>query len=271
MGSRLRNGGTIVAAGRTDIGRKRSHNEDFVLLDGEQQLYLVLDGVGGREAGDLASRTAARSMADFFANSNDEGGWPDEYRTLFDLTLPPPARRLCAATRKANHDVHALAATQISQPKNRKMSSTVVAAYLPASEQRMHLVHVGDSRGYRLRAGELTCLTRDHTLRNAAKLRDPDISEERLSSLPANMITRALGVRDTVELSVQSLDVEQGDRFLLCSDGLNAMLSDRQIAEALLLCDDPNEACELLIELANEAGGRDNISAVLIDIHGGQR
>ncbi len=253
----------IVAAGRTDVGRRRRHNEDFVLMSEALGLYLVLDGVGGRDAGDVASATAARSIADFFQES-DDSRWPDGFRTLLDLTLTPPAQRLCAATRKANHDLHAMAKARISQKQSRKMSSTLVAAYVPPDRQALHLVHVGDSRCYRLRDGNMECLTRDHTLRNAAKLRNPDISQELLAEIPENVITRALGVRDNVELEVKSVPLKPADTFLLCSDGLTHMIDDEQIREVLLLCDDPDEACELLVQLANEAGGRDNITALAL-------
>ena len=266
MNGSPRAGVKITAAGHTDVGRRRRHNEDFVMVRPPLGLYVVLDGVGGRDAGDVASAAAARSMETFFRQS-DDNAWPDGYRTLLDLTLAPAAQRLCAATRKANQDVHALAKARVSQATSRKMSTTVVAAYVPVSGNALHLVHVGDSRGYRLRDGQLKCLTRDHTLRNAAKLRHPDISAERLAELPENVITRALGVRETVELAVQSVTPQANDTYLLCSDGLTHMISDDKICEALQISDSAQEACELLVDLANEAGGRDNVTALVVQLN----
>ncbi|HHH12066.1 MAG TPA: serine/threonine-protein phosphatase [Sorangium sp.] len=258
-------GANIVAAGLTDVGRRRHHNEDYVLLKPALGLYLLLDGVGGRDAGDVASATAAHSMATFFADSDDTR-WPDGYRTLLDLTLKPAAQRLCAAARKANHDVLALATASLSQPHARKPGTTLVAAYFPAAGPMLHLVHVGDSRGYRLRDRELLQLTRDHTLRNVAKLCRPDISADELATIPENVITRALGSRDNIELGVRSVAYQVGDTFLLCSDGLTHMVDDEHIREALMLADGPQDACELLVSLANEAGGRDNISVVVLRV-----
>ena len=225
-------------------------------------LWIVADGVGGRKDGDVASSLATHSMSNFFEASR-EGAWPDEYRVLLDLTLPPPAQRLCAAIRKANHDVHEVASTRKGSAK---MSTTVVALHLEPEERKAYIAHVGDSRCYRFRAGRLEKLTRDHSLRNEARISTPSLSERELERIPERVITRALGVKPTVEIDVSIQAVAPGDVFVLCSDGVNRMINDASILEALTLADDPPEAADMLVELSNEAGGRDNSTALVVQV-----
>lgn len=223
-------------------------------------LFVVADGVGGRTSGDVASKLAALSMVNFFEASR-EGAWPEAYRSLIDLTLSPPAQRLSAAIRKANQDVWDIAS---SRPEHDRMNTTVVAAHHEPSTDVLHVAHVGDSRCYGLRKGKLVQLTPDHTLRNEAKKKYPTISAERLAKIPRNVLTRALGRVATVELDLRTVSVRPGDVFILCSDGVTAMLSDRRILEALMVAEGPQEACDLLTELSNEAGGRDNITVAAL-------
>ena len=241
------------------------------------KLYLVNDGVGGNQAGDVASSLAAHSMNNFFAATR-EGTWPDEYRALLDLTLTPPAQRLSAAIRKANKDVFEIASTR----RGTRMNSTVVALHIAdegppdshphaSTEEEpgphVHVAHVGDSRCYRLRDGELRLLTRDHSLRNEARVSSPGLSERQLERIPERVITRALGSKEYVEIEHTSCPAEPGDVFLLCSDGVNRMLSDDEILEGLEISDSPREAAELLVDLANDAGGRDNATALVIQFN----
>lgn len=142
------------------------------------------------------------------------------------------------------------------------MGSTVVAVHLDGPA--VTLAHVGDSRCYRLRGGALTQLTSDHSLLAEALRHRPDLSEAELAALPKNVITRALGMRPSVKVDVQQLTLEAGDLLLLCSDGLHGMLDDETIAEAAGLNDDLAQASELLVALANDAGGTDNVSVILI-------
>lgn len=243
------------------------------------KLYLVGDGVGGNQAGDVASSLAAHSMNNFFAATRNDG-WPDEYRALLDLTLAPPAQRLSAAIRKANKDVYEIASTR----RGSRMNTTVVALHIsdgpppssrggdagpPVATPHVHIAHVGDSRCYQLRDGELRVLTRDHSLRNEARISSPSLSERQIERIPERVITRALGVKQHVEIEHMSFPVEPGDAFLLCSDGVNRMLSDDEILEGLEVADSPAEAAELLVDLANEAGGRDNITALVVQFAGG--
>ncbi len=182
---------------------------------------------------------------------------PDDYDAL-----APSARRLAAGVRKANHDVFTISSTY---QQHHGMGSTMVAIHLCETGE-IYVGHVGDSRCYRIRDGEILQLTRDHSLINDALEMKPDLLPEEIARLPKNIITRALGMKDAVKVDIRSERAEPGDVYLLCSDGLTGMVPDAQILEVVSLTDDPKEACELLIAEANDAGGTDNISAVIIQV-----
>jgi protein phosphatase len=249
-----------VVAGLTDVGRQRKHNEDNVLVDADLRLFVVADGMGGHNAGDVASKLAAESLGRFFtatAGVDIEIELPEEYGEI-----APAAKRLVAGIRKANHDVFVVSS---GGNQHQGMGSTVVAAHL-GNDGVMHVAHVGDSRCYRIRDGEIKQLTRDHSLINDALDLKPDLTPQELSRLPKNIITRALGMKEAVKVDISSDPTQLGDVYLLCSDGLTGMVSNQHILEIVGLTDDPDEACELLINEANYGGGTDNISAVVIRI-----
>lgn len=257
------------AVGVTDIGRQRKHNEDHVLLRPELDLFVVADGMGGHNAGDVASRLATASLRNFYEATQE--GIPESQRLVEGYTeLTPGAQRLAAAIRKANRDVFEISSTY---RQHHGMGSTVVAAYLVRDRGMMHVGHVGDSRCYRYRRGTLSQLTHDHSLINDALALKPDLTPEELARLPKNIITRALGMREDVKVDIHSAEVEEGDVFLLCSDGLSGMIDEPEIKEVLAKAvqgpdADLRESCEMLVHLANEAGGTDNITALLVRIDG---
>jgi serine/threonine protein phosphatase PrpC len=255
------------AVGVTDVGRQRKHNEDFVLLRAELDLFVVADGMGGHNAGDVASKLATASLRNFFeavyAGEVNTTSLPAGYESL-----SPEGQRLAAAIRKANRDVFEISSTH---RQHQGMGSTVVACHFVREHGVFHVGHVGDSRCYRYRKGNLEQLTRDHSLVNDALALKPDLTPEELARLPKNIITRALGMREEVKVDVRSETVQPGDLYLLCSDGLSGLLSDAQMSEVLgeiasnggtRLRDD----CERLVTMANEAGGNDNISALVVRI-----
>ena len=251
-----------LAAGLTDVGRQRKHNEDTILIRAELGLYAVADGMGGHNAGDVASKLAATSLGNFFEATHLPEGvstvdLPEDYDAL-----APSARRLAAGVRKANHDVFTISSTY---QQHHGMGSTMVAIHLCETGE-IYVGHVGDSRCYRIRDGEILQLTRDHSLINDALEMKPDLLPEEIARLPKNIITRALGMKDAVKVDIREGRAEPGDVYLLCSDGLTGMVPDAQILEVVSLTDDPKEACELLIAEANDAGGTDNISAVIIQV-----
>ncbi len=246
----------VVAAGRTDSGRVRDHNEDRVLVAPELGLFVVADGMGGHATGHVASATAVASMRNFFEATAGERFAPDAPE---DAPLSPSALRLVHAVRKANRDIFEIAS---KHAEHRGMGSTVVALHVEG--RSVTIAHVGDSRCYRIRDGAIAQLTRDHSLLGEALLVKPNLTPAELAGLPKNVITRALGIRASVKVDAQQLELEVGDLLLLCSDGLHGMLDDATIADAAGLNEDLAEACELLVALANEAGGTDNVSVVLV-------
>jgi protein phosphatase len=246
----------VVSAGRTDPGRVREHNEDHVLLVPELELYVVADGMGGHSSGDVASALVGASLRNFFEATRGERLTADGQE---EAGQTGPSLRLSRAIRKANSDVHEIST---SHERHKGMGSTVVAVHV--HEGLIHLAHVGDSRCYQVREGRIVQLTRDHSLINDALLMMPDLSPKQLAGLPKNVVTRALGMRPTVKVDLQTLEPQTGDVLLLCSDGLSGMVDDETVLDVLSLTENLDEACELLTALANEAGGKDNISIVLL-------
>ena len=249
----------VVVAGLTDVGRQRKHNEDCVLIRAEHGLFVVADGMGGHNAGDVASKLVVSSIGNYFeatANGAPIGDLPAEYRKHV-----PAAQRLAAGVRKANLDVFTISNTV---QQHHGMGSTVVGIHV--ADDMVHIAHVGDSRCYRIRDGVIEQMTRDHSLINDALELKPDLTKEELARLPKNIITRALGMKDGVKVDLRSEMIAPGDTFLLCSDGLTGMVPPDQILEVINVTEEPQEACELLIAEANDAGGTDNISALIVRI-----
>ena len=251
-----------VSGAATDVGRVRSHNEDTFLVRPDLGIYLVADGMGGHQAGDVASAMVRLSVVDFFEVTRRQP-WSPQFDDPREDDLPEPARRLTAAIRKANRDIFSASHDHAGAYG---MGSTVVACHLPAGERRMWIAHVGDSRCYRIRAASLELLTRDHSLVNEALALDPSMSPEEIARLPSNIITRALGLEADVQVELGSVEVAPGDTYLLCSDGLSGLITNDEIVEAITLIDDASEVCDLLVALANDAGGVDNITAVAIKV-----
>jgi PPM family protein phosphatase len=249
-----------VAAGISDVGLQRDHNEDSFAILSEQELYVVADGMGGHRAGDVASRLATDAIVDFFRSTvADDVTWPFH----FDSRLSEEENRLLTAIRIANRQIieHSARSRECHG-----MGTTIVGALYSARKQRMFIGHVGDSRAYRIRDGEIRQLTRDHSLVNDYLLAMPELTEEQRSELPKNVITRALGMQDHVSVDLQSDDARVGDRYVLCSDGLSGMIDEQEMLEVVEQLPDLYEAARRLVAMANEHGGEDNITAVLVRI-----
>lgn len=250
----------ITSAGATDVGRRRKHNEDVVLVRDDLSLWVVADGAGGHNAGEVAAALAARSISNFMG-ATVRKAWD---KPVFDrFGLPNGARRLAAAVRKANRDVLEIAR---KNNKYKNMVCTVVAASLSKRSYLLHVAHVGDSRCYRLRSCQLEQLTHDHSLLIEVLEREPDLDDAIIAKMPKNVVTRALGMEDNVRVTFRAFPVLPGDRYLLCSDGLSGMLSPAAIETTLGEPLSPDEIVGKLIERANEAGGKDNVSAIVVDI-----
>jgi protein phosphatase len=253
----------LQGAGETDTGRRRSHNEDALLIRQDLQLYAVADGAGGHNSGEVASALALRSLENYFgATVRKTHDLPEFDR----LGIPNGARRLSSGVLKANRDIIAIAK---SRPEHRGMGTTLVAAAFSPRSGLMHVAHVGDSRFYRLRAGHLELLTQDHSLMTDVLEQRPDLEDTVLERLPKNIVTRALGLDPELRVSLRSYAVASGDRYLLCTDGLTGPVHADALAAALATGEPPEKVCQELVRLANEAGGPDNIGAVVIDCKAG--
>ncbi|HKY36859.1 MAG TPA: Stp1/IreP family PP2C-type Ser/Thr phosphatase [Polyangiaceae bacterium] len=249
-----------VAVGLTDVGLQRDHNEDSFAILQDHELYIVADGMGGHRAGDVASKLATEAIVDFFrATAAEDFTWPFH----FDSRMSEEENRLLTGIKIANR--------QIVERSSRSrechgMGTTVVGALFSGKKGKMYIGHVGDSRAYRVRAGEIRQMTRDHSLVNDYLLAMPELTDEQKSELPKNVITRALGMQEHVSVDLQGDDVSVGDCYVLCSDGLSGMIEDAEILDVVSRSGNIDEACRRLIALANEHGGEDNITAVLVRI-----
>jgi protein phosphatase len=240
----------------SDAGRKRQLNEDAVSTDDRLGLYVVCDGVGGHAKGEVASRETADQVVGYVR------GHAHLVQAYLDEPGPgtsmPVRRMLESAVQSACYVVFGLAEMD---PAQRGMATTLSALLLIGPSA--FLAQVGDSRIYLLRNGVVTQLTEDHTLVNA-KLKKGLITPEQAQSMRGkNVITRAVGHKDYVEVDLAQIAVEAGDRFLLCSDGLHGYLQDSEI-ERVLAEGPPETAPARFVKLANDRGGKDNISVVLV-------
>jgi protein phosphatase len=253
----------LTAFGLTDVGRKRKHNEDAYLLDAERGLFVVADGMGGHAAGEVASRLTVESIQEFIAGTEDDhdNTWPFGYNNRYSVD----GNRLSTAVERANEKV---IRAVVNRPELKGMGTTVVAALF--DEKRATLVHVGDSRAYLLREAELRRLTDDHSWVQE-QVNAGILSEEEARSHPLkNVVTRALGGGAHVAVDLMEIPVGDGDRFLLCSDGLTGMVSDEEITSALSSPRPLEQIVRGLIDLANERGGVDNITAIMVEVRTGE-
>jgi serine/threonine protein phosphatase PrpC len=227
---------------RTDTGRQRSANEDSLFT--RAAVFVVADGMGGAQAGEVASKAAAES---------------------FDRELPPapPERVLRETIEQANAAIYERAR---KDPDLAGMGTTITAAIVDLEAEQVAIGHVGDSRAYRLRAGKFERLTRDHSLVEEMR-RKGQLTEAQAQDHPQrSIITRALGPEPEVEVDVQTVPAQAGDVFLICSDGLTTMLPDEEIARLLSRATSLQSAVRALVDEANRAGGRDNITVLAFQL-----
>ena len=232
-----------------------------MLLAPKLDLFGVADGMGGHNAGEVASALAALSLEDCFAVSLTEP-LPREL-VGDDQDLPQGALRLAASVRKANGDVYEISKTH---RQHRGMGTTVVAVHVAHEGDEIHIAHVGDSRCYRIRDGGIEQMTADHSLVGDALRWNPKLTKEDLARLPQNVISRAIGRAATVEVDLRTEPLREGDIYLLCSDGLSGMVEDESLLALVREAPSLDEACKRLLAAANEGGGDDNITVVLVRI-----
>ena len=247
-------------AGATDVGRKRTHNEDAYLLLPEESLFCVADGMGGHASGEVAARIAVEEMAEFFRTTgrDEDATWPFK----MDPAHGYDENRLLTGVKLANLRIFERGA---SDQRLRGMGTTMVALSFPRSGEDVLVGHVGDSRAYLLRGGGIEQLTEDHSLLNDYK-KSRALTPEEIEAFPhKNVIVRALGMKDTVEVDVVREELRDGDVLLLCSDGLSGMVPDDRIVEIVRgYPKDLKGAAQALVGAANEAGGQDNVTCVLV-------
>jgi serine/threonine protein phosphatase PrpC len=245
----------------TDTGKVRSHNEDSIACSEALGLAVLADGMGGYRGGEVASAIAVSTiMAQIRAALERPRQPQDSGEEIRQYT--PESELVRESIAKANESVYEMAT---SQPQYRGMGTTIVVAMF--YDDRLTVGHVGDSRLYRLAEGRLEQLTRDHTLLQELIDRGFYTNEEARESLNKNLVTRALGIEATVEPDLQEEVVREGDIFLICSDGLNDAVSDEDIRLTLQRFGaNLEQAAEELVKIANENGGKDNISVILVKV-----
>ena len=249
----------VQAVGLTDTGKVREHNEDSIAWDGDLGLYVLADGMGGYNAGEVASGIAVKTIVNLVRESflaQDLDGIDNT------TSLHRPSIILRDAIARANKIIHQ---TSKSQSQCEGMGTTVVAALF--HDNRVSIAHVGDSRMYRLRRDTFEQLTMDHSLLQELVDRGFYSQEEAQRATNKNYVTRALGVEPTVDVEVHEQTVEPGDWLVLCSDGLTDMVEDEDIHLTIsTFGGNLDTVARQLVQLANDSGGRDNISVMLAQV-----
>ena len=245
------------AAGRTHVGMKRSHNEDSLRLCRDEDLYIVADGMGGHASGEIASQLSVETLAEFFRATRSDGEitWP--YK--MDKEKVYDENRMSTGIKLSNRRIFESASRDA---RLKGMGTTLVATFFHGD--KCYIGHVGDSRVYVHRRNKLVLLTEDHSLLNDY-IKMKKLTPEEIEPFPhKNVIVRALGMKETVQVDVSEQRIESGDVFLLCSDGLSGMITDEGMEQILNETPDLEACCDRLIEIGNQNGGTDNITVILV-------
>jgi len=238
-----------IVFGMTDRGRRRENNQDHFVVDEEHGVYAIADGMGGHAAGDVASNIAIEALAESMRRNGDDRHDPAEAGKKLIDAVHEGNRRICDSV--------------LERGEWRGMGTTIVA--LLDLGERAVIGHVGDSRAYLLRRGRLARVTDDHSW-VGEQVRLGLLTDEEAQHHPMrNIVTRAMGNRMELEVELNEESVLPGDIFLLCSDGLNSMMPDEVIQQTLAAHrDDPQAACQALVDLANARGGDDNVTVIVV-------
>jgi serine/threonine protein phosphatase PrpC len=236
----------LRAVGRTDVGRQRETNEDAMFSDERLGVFVVCDGMGGHASGQLASEIAVRTIAEALRSGEPAPG--------------PGEEPLVIAMKAANLAVHARSQTD---PACHGMGTTAIG--VRADGDLLHACHCGDSRLYLLRGGQLAQMTRDHSLANLYE--DKPELKERMGPATSNVIVRAIGLDENVEIDHRVLAMEDGDVYLLCCDGLTDLVADWMIREIMTSGETLEQVSDSLIRAANANGGTDNITVILVAVY----
>ncbi|MBQ9817357.1 MAG: Stp1/IreP family PP2C-type Ser/Thr phosphatase [Proteobacteria bacterium] len=249
----------LTCAAKTDVGLKRTNNEDNLVMVPSHGLYVLADGMGGHASGQVASTMCVTHVAQFMCETCHQPGFEFSYKP--DPKLSYEANLLVNAIKYANERIF------IQSCKDRSMEGmgTTITAILNAPHGLV-LAHVGDSRIYRIRKGQIVQMSRDHSLMNHLLDTGELKPEDAPNFANKNIILRAVGLKDYVDVEVKEVPREQGDIYLMCSDGLSDIVSESQILQAITNAPNLTEACNTLINLALQAGGKDNVTVVCVCI-----
>ncbi|MDH4321802.1 MAG: protein phosphatase 2C domain-containing protein [Desulfobulbaceae bacterium] len=239
---------TLASFGRTDTGRVRANNEDSFAILPDRNIFMVADGMGGHNAGEVASRVAIETLIDYFSKSALQAmrGNREQIQHF-----------LINGLRRANDEVMRQAASEASR---KGMGCTLVVAFVDG--KTMHTCHVGDARCYRADSNLLVQITTDHTLLANTEAADPVSGERRKVS--RHVVTRAIGFPFLEDPEYHAVSLEANDKILLCSDGLWSMVDDARLHAILLEAETPEMATDIMVREANAAGGKDNITALVV-------
>ena len=250
----------LTACGFSHAGRQREENEDAFGSFVDARLFIVADGMGGHNAGEVASVMAVDALETFFRSYHADPRQPWPHAVNPELSLG--ANLLRVGVKVANDRIRA--AAKLDRAKNR-MGTTIVA--IAVGDAQLTIAHAGDSRAYRLRGDDIKRLTRDHSIVEEMIAARPQMTEDEVATFAhRNVVTRSLGSKEDVEPSVLVEPLETGDLYLVCSDGLWGSVPDPKINSIMSSTPDIEAACQLLIDAANEAGGPDNITALLVRV-----
>lgn len=247
----------IVSGGVSDVGRVRTNNEDSYQILDSQHLYVLSDGMGGGAHGEVASALAVQTVVKYCTESNE-----DTDATLLDGapdTFSEKTRRLQNAVHRANWNIYESAQ---QNPEQRGMGATLTAVW--AGPDKLSIAHVGDSRAYLLRMGSLQQLTSDHSLVAEQVRRGIITAQQAEESEMQSVLLRAMGANPKVEVDADEVGIYPGDILLLCSDGLTRIVTEPEIAGTLQAETRPSSAAQKLVDLANERGGMDNITVIVV-------
>lgn len=247
----------LTYAGKTDVGRRREHNEDSYHVNPKQGLFAIADGMGGHAAGEVASSIAVDVINEFIELSGNDSDitWPFEY----DDGITLEENRIFTAIKLANLKIFEV----IRERKELEGMGTTLVILLVRGAKGF-VGHVGDSRAYLVRDGKISQITSDHSWVNEQMKLGVLTRAEAANHPFRNVVTRALGGRDVIKADVTCHEFKAGDLVLLCSDGLNSMLDDEQIQDIVNAhASDLQAACDALVQAANEAGGDDNCTVIL--------
>jgi len=247
----------IESAGMTDVGRKRPHNEDSLFIDEEQNLYVVADGMGGHAAGEVASKLVVETLRDYmqrFEADEDAEALEDA-----DESLSKEANRLLSGIQLANRGVFHVAS---SKDKFKGMGSTVSAAYF--TDDALILANVGDSPIYVIHNGSIELLSVTHNVISEQMAIDPEAAQQ-IGAQYRNMLTRAMGIEETVLPDITEIPYYQGDMVVISSDGLTDLVEPEEILD-IIENEKPDKACKILVDMANDRGGHDNITVITLKV-----